>query len=300
MCEKLYDNLTFCVIKTAVLVFNLLLPFLIISQKELNPKFTNFEGVVYKIPFDSLAFGYRPYVEELEPVSKLNWKKIMVRVRKTSEPFTDIDMTKEFGVIFENQMMIPEDGYYEFILASDDGSKLWIDDKLIVDNDGIHQMRVVRDSINLKRGLYPIKLWYYQAFPSKYGFIFDSRYLGPESNQKTESEPIVWDGDILFEFDHYELSDQGVSKLDSLVTLIANKKIEAVTIMGHTDDIGSLDYNYSLSEKRAQAIMRYIQSSAGQVDVKLTAIGYGENQPRFPNDSPLNRAKNRRVELLLN
>ena len=150
------------------------------------------------------------------------------------------------------------------------------------------------------RDRYPIKLWYYQAFPSKYGFIFDSRYLGPESNQKTESEPIVWDGDILFEFDHYELSDQGVSKLDSLVTLIANKKIEAVTIMGHTDDIGSLDYNYSLSEKRAQAIMRYIQSSAGQVDVKLTAIGYGENQPRFPNDSPLNRAKNRRVELLLN
>ncbi len=298
MCKRLFSDWTTYLSKIPVLVFCLLSPILLISQKELNPKFTNFEGVVYELPHDSLPLGYRPYVEELEPVSKLKWKKIMVRVRETSEPFTDVEMTKGFGLIFENQMMIPEDGYYEFILASDDGSKLWIDDELVVDNDGIHKMKVVRDSVNLKRGLYPIKLWYYQALPSKYGFIFDSRYLGPEITETTD--PIVWDGDFLFEFDHYELSEEGFAKLDSLVHLISDKKIEAITIMGHTDDVGSLDYNYSLSEKRAQSIKEYIQSTVSQVKVKLTAIGYGEQQPRVPNDSPINRAKNRRVELLLN
>ncbi len=301
MCERLYADLTSCIAKTTVLVLSLLFPIFLICQKELNPKFTKFEGDVYDLPYDSLPLGYRPYVEELEPASKLKWKKIMVRVRNTSQPFMDVELTKGFGIIFKNQMMIPEDGYYEFILASDDGSKLWIDDELIVDNDGIHQMKVVRDSVNLKRGLYPIKIWYYQALPSKYGFIFDSRYLGPEKKQDQQiTEPIVWDGDILFEFDHYELSDNGFAKLDSLVSLISNNKIEAVTIMGHTDDTGSMDYNYSLSEKRAESIKRYIENAASQVEVRLTAIGYGENQPRVPNDSPINRAKNRRVELLLN
>ena len=285
-------------VRTSFLMFFLWSPILLVSQEELKPRFTNFEGFVYQLPLDSLLFGYRPYIEKLAPVSKLNWKEIMVRVRNTTEPFADIEMTKEFGIIFNNQMMIPEDGYYEFILASDDGSKLWIDDELIVDNDGVHPMKVRRDSLNLKRGLYPIKIWYYQAFPSKYGFIFDSRYLGPEVT--TKSGPIVWDGDILFEFDHYELSEKGFSKLDSLITLISKENIDKITIMGHTDDIGSIDYNYILSEKRAQSIKQYILSSTDQADVKLTAIGYGEQQPRVPNNSPMNRAKNRRVELLLN
>lgn len=298
MCERLLIDCATYYNKTLVLVLCLVSQTLLLSQEERNPRFSNFKGSVYELPLDSLPFGYRPYVEDLEPVSNIDWKKIMVRVRETSEPFTDIEMTKEFGIIFKNQMMVPEDGFYEFILASDDGSKLWIDGELIVDNDGVHHMKVARDSINLTRGLYNIKIWYYQAFPSKYGFIFDSRYLGPA--ETTSPEPIVWDGDILFEFDHYELSNQGFSKLDSLITLIYSEKIDAVTIMGHTDDIGSNDYNYTLSEKRAQSIKKYIESSVNKVDVKLTAIGYGEHQPRVPNNSSVNRAKNRRVELLLN
>lgn len=298
MYERLFLSRIGCMTKTSVLMFFLWSPIFLISQEELNPRFTNFEGFVYQLPKDSLLFGYRPYVEELVPIAKLNWKEIMVRVRDTTEPFADIELTKEFGVIFNNQMMVPEDGFYEFILASDDGSKLWIDEELIVDNDGVHPMRVKRDSINLKRGLYPVKIWYYQAFPSKYGFIFDSRYLGPVVT--APSDPIVWDGDILFEFDHYELSTKGLAKLDSLITLISNEHIDKITILGHTDDVGSVDYNFTLSEKRAQSIKQYILSSTDQADVKLTAIGHGEQQPRVPNDTPMNRAKNRRVELLLN
>jgi len=279
------------------LVFCFLFPIITLAQKDLKPGFTNFEGKVYKLPLDSLRWGYRPYVEALEPVDYLTWKKIMVRVRAIKDPFPDIEMKKEFGIIFTTQMMIPQDGNYEFILASDDGSKLWIEEELIVDNDGVHHMAVARDSINLKRGLYPIKIWYYQAYPSKYGFIFDSRYLGPEMTEVRE--PIVWDGDILFDFDNYNLSHQGLIKLDSLVHLLSQNDIEEVTIMGHTDNVGPVDYNYRLSERRAQSIKQYIESTMSQIGIKLVAIGYGEQQPRAPNDTAHNRAKNRRVELVL-
>jgi len=52
-----------------------------------------------------------------------------------------------------------------------------------------------------------------------------------------------------------------------------------------------------LSDKRAQAIKEYLVSQGVAAD-RLTARGYGEDRPRFPNDSEANRAKNRRVELV--
>ncbi len=268
-----------------------------IGQSDLDPRFTNFDGTVHQIPYDSLLLGYRPYVEDLDTLSKLSWKKVFVRVLETKDPFPDVSLRTEFAIIFKSQMMIPKDGQYEFILASDDGTKLWIDDELVLDNDFVHAMKVARDTINLKRGLYPIKLWYYQAFPSKYGVIFDSRYIGPEKEEI--SEPIVWDGDILFDFDHYVLSDEGFRMLDDLVTVINSKGIDEITIRGHTDSIGPEDYNYTLSEKRAQAIKDYIEDATKEIQVQLIAIGYGEEQPRVPNTTAANRAKNRRVEFVL-
>ena len=70
-----------------------------------------------------------------------------------------------------------------------------------------------------------------------------------------------------------------------------------VEVQGHTCDLGDAAYNLSLSDKRANAIKDYLVSQGIAAD-RLTARGYGEDRPRFPNDSEANRAKNRRVELV--
>ena len=70
-----------------------------------------------------------------------------------------------------------------------------------------------------------------------------------------------------------------------------------VEIQGHTDDIGTAEYNQMLSEKRAQSVMAYLVEN-GIDPARLTAKGYGEERPRFPNDSEENRARNRRVEMV--
>ena len=266
-----------------------------------HPIFKKFEGTVVEIPDDSLSVGYRPYVEALDAIDSVSWSEIMVRVRKTEKDFPDVGLKYAFGLLLTNQMQILEDGYYEFILASDDGSRLWIEDKLVINNDFIHPMQVERDTLALYKGLYPIKLWYYQAMHDKYGFIFQSKFVRPLDRQESSiASSIVWDGDILFEFDHDQLSALGIDKLDNLISLLdQNESVDEITIMGHTDDIGPVEYNEDLSRRRAMSILRYIGPYCDRRGIAYSAVGFGEEQPRVPNDSSKNRAKNRRVEFLI-
>lgn len=271
------------------------------AQKGPDPVFKKFKGKVVELPTDSIKVGYRPYIESLDPVDTVIWDHIMVRVRKTRKAFPDVKLNEAFGILFYNQMNIKKDGYYEFILASDDGSRLWIDGQQIIDNDLIHPMKVERDTIPLRKGVYPIKLWYYQAMHDKYGFIFQGKYDRPlEEETDISDDPIVWDGDILFEFDHHELSEDGLVLLDSLIELLdVYDRIEEITVMGHTDDLGPLSYNKRLSQLRATSIADYLSPHCERLGIKYQAVGYGEEQPRVPNSSPENRAKNRRVEFLI-
>jgi OOP family OmpA-OmpF porin len=69
-----------------------------------------------------------------------------------------------------------------------------------------------------------------------------------------------------------------------------------VMIEGHADSTGPEAYNQKLSERRANAVMGYLVNSVGISKDRLTAVGYGESRPAYPNDTPENQAKNRRVE----
>ncbi len=69
-----------------------------------------------------------------------------------------------------------------------------------------------------------------------------------------------------------------------------------VQVDGHTDNTGTEAYNQKLSERRAEAVMKYLVDSVGIAANRLTAVGYGESRPAYSNDTSENRAKNRRVE----
>ena len=69
-----------------------------------------------------------------------------------------------FGYIFEGYIDIPAKGIYQFYTYSDDGSQLFIDGNLVVDNDGGHSARRREGKIALEAGLHPIKLYYFEDY----------------------------------------------------------------------------------------------------------------------------------------
>ena len=78
-------------------------------------------------------------------------------------------------------------------------------------------------------------------------------------------------------------------------TLIKNDDVN-VEVAGYTDDRGEASFNQSLSQKRAESVKAYLQSS-GVAANRMTAKGYGENDPIGNNSTSAGRAMNRRVEL---
>ena len=101
---------------------------------------------------------------------------------------------------------------------------------------------------------------------------------------------------VLFEFDRSSISDGESKKLDDLIHKIETNLIH-VSIEGHTDSKGSAKYNKKLSVKRARAVKDYLVQH-GISESKISAKGFGETSPEFPNDSEINRAQNRRANLI--
>jgi outer membrane protein OmpA-like peptidoglycan-associated protein len=102
--------------------------------------------------------------------------------------------------------------------------------------------------------------------------------------------------DINFESNSDKLSDVSFTELNRVIQLMKENGTLKVEIAAHTDDMGSDNYNLTLSNKRAKSVMDYLIQNQITVD-RFTAKGYGETQFKFKNDSEENRAKNRRVEL---
>ena len=103
-------------------------------------------------------------------------------------------------------------------------------------------------------------------------------------------------GDVLFAFDSAELTPAAQSALTEIAGRLSGASMVSVNVVGHTDSVGSEDYNQRLSERRAMSVKDYLASQGVPRD-KLTAEGLGENQPVADNDSEEGRAKNRRVEI---
>lgn len=118
---------------------------------------------------------------------------------------------------------------------------------------------------------------------------------GPASNNGCPDWVELDLSNILFDFDKSALRPEAKAELDKLVeTLDASKEYEIV-VGGHTDAIGTESYNMGLSERRAQAVVKYLLTK-GVNNAYVGSNNYGESKPLVPNDSSANRQKNRRVE----
>lgn len=106
----------------------------------------------------------------------------------------------------------------------------------------------------------------------------------------------LWDS-FLFGNDNAQLDQSSLPLVDAVAKVLTeHAEIELVVIEGHTDDRGSQAHNQKLSAARAHAVMAAL-TARGIAASRLQAVGYGPTRPLVANDTPENRAKNRRVEL---
>jgi peptidoglycan-associated lipoprotein len=99
-----------------------------------------------------------------------------------------------------------------------------------------------------------------------------------------------------FKFGKTDLPDSAKQRIDQMVTdLKADPKGVFIELEGHTDNVGSKDYNEQLGQERAEAVKRYLYE-AHQVPLhKINVISYGEEKPVSENKTRDGRAQNRRV-----
>lgn len=103
---------------------------------------------------------------------------------------------------------------------------------------------------------------------------------------------------LTFETGKDVIKSESYPYLDELADVLTKAKNWKISITGHTDDVGSDKFNLDLSKRRANAVKNYLVSK--QVpEALIIADGKGESMPLVANDTPENRAKNRRVEFII-
>jgi len=104
--------------------------------------------------------------------------------------------------------------------------------------------------------------------------------------------------DINFEFDQYALTDDAKATLDDLAQALKANPQFAVTIEGHADERGTVEYNLALGEQRAQAAKAYLVA-LGVDATRIDTISYGEQRPTDASHDELAWAVNRRAHFLV-
>ncbi len=113
-----------------------------------------------------------------------------------------------------------------------------------------------------------------------------------------EGSSIILHG-VEFEFNSAKLKPESYPVLDEAARILTMHPEIDVEVQGHTDNIGSDEYNLKLSQKRAEAVRDYLIDKHMIEPVRLIPVGYGEKKPIADNTTEGGRQKNRRVEFLI-
>jgi outer membrane protein OmpA-like peptidoglycan-associated protein len=115
----------------------------------------------------------------------------------------------------------------------------------------------------------------------------------------TRESPVAIPGNALFGYDSSELGEESVPILEKIADLRRRFPDYIMVIIGHTDAMGSSDYNLRLSQKRADAVREWLIRRYGMDPSKLETIGRGAQELMVVDGSVDEQAPNRRVEVIL-
>ena len=141
---------------------------------------------------------------------------------------------------------------------------------------------------------------------SKQGFTLGEEALaraveaGRVAEGKLLYQVTFTDEAVHFAFDKSNLSEKAKGALDSFAgQLKAENENVYVEIQGHTDNVGTEEYNLRLGHGRAEAVYSYLHTQHGIPLHRMDVFSYGESKPIADNNNPTNRAMNRRVTLMV-
>jgi OmpA-OmpF porin, OOP family len=110
---------------------------------------------------------------------------------------------------------------------------------------------------------------------------------------------VVNETSVEFGFNKDNLTKDAKQQLDQLAGNIANTKGYIIAVEGATDSVGDAEYNYALSQRRANSVIQYLASQYNVPAHKIYLIGLGKDKPVDSNKTAAGRAKNRRVDVRL-
>jgi len=117
--------------------------------------------------------------------------------------------------------------------------------------------------------------------------------------KKTARGTIVSLADILFDFGKATLKRDVEFNLVKIATILEQYPEMKIAVEGHTDNVGSEEYNMELSTKRATAVADFMATQGLPME-RMTVAGYGFSRPLEDNSTEAGRQKNRRVDLVIN
>ncbi len=104
--------------------------------------------------------------------------------------------------------------------------------------------------------------------------------------------------DVYFDYDSYDLSEEGKKAVRSLADILAKNNKVTVTVEGHCDERGTNEYNLALGDRRAKAVKDYLSALHVPAN-KVELISYGEEKPACTESTEACWAKNRRAHFAL-
>jgi outer membrane protein OmpA-like peptidoglycan-associated protein len=280
-----------------------------------DPSLFNMKGTIYFLPDDTT--GMPEDITKLKPQGVIYTDRLDVPTRDFSEGFPGVTNRFEwFGLLYTGHFQIEKAGEYAWRLVSDDGSRLWIDDKEIIDNDGVHGTLEKTETMTLSRGPHAIKVWFYQGPATELALqlfikpaggeekIFAVTDYAPGAGKvSAETTPegvrVRMDAAILFDTAKFNLKPAASEAIQAVSELIAGYPNATVAVFGFTDAVGDDAYNLKLSEDRAASVKNALVALGPPKGVVFQTKGYGKANPVAPNDTEAGRALNRRVEVLI-
>ena len=116
--------------------------------------------------------------------------------------------------------------------------------------------------------------------------------------RSTERGVVVNLPDVLFQFDSAALTNDARRTVGEIAQVVADTVDRSIAVEGHTDAVGTIDYNQRLSESRARSVADALVNN-GVSQRRIRIRGYGETDPIASNSSETGRRRNRRVEVII-
>ncbi|MDC8012383.1 OmpA family protein [Tahibacter soli] len=138
-----------------------------------------------------------------------------------------------------------------------------------------------------------------QAAAARYDALTARQQLAELQAKETQRGTVVTLGDVLFETGRAELKPGATRSLDQLAQVLRNDARSIVSIEGHTDSVGSREYNVDLSLRRAESVRAYLTGPGGVSPSRVNVRGLGPDFPVADNASMSGRLQNRRVEVIV-